>query len=133
MNRPTDVTLGNIFPDHAPSQKVIDPVFLGGPLQSDQIFALVARRSSPGGHSFEIMPGLYAAFEAPVVDRIIETEPGRARFVAGLVAWRAGELRAEIDLGAWEVLEPDAALALRDPEGLWEELVRRVQRMRNTI
>ena len=53
--------------------------------------------------------------------------------MAGPVAGRAGELRAEIELGAWEVLEPDAALALRNPEGLWEELVRRVQRMRNTI
>lgn len=133
VNRPTGATLGKIFPDHAPSQKVIDPVYLGGPVQPGLIFALVQRRTSPGGNSFEVMPGLYAAFETAVVDRVIETEPERARFMAGLVAWRAGELRYEIDLGAWEVLEADAALAMRKPEGLWEELVRRSARSRNTI
>jgi hypothetical protein len=31
------------------------------------------------------------------------------------------------------VLEPDAALVMREPEGLWEELVRRSQRIRSTI
>ena len=35
---------------------------------------------------------------------------------------------AEIDRGAWYVLEPDAALVMRPPEGLWEHLVRRAQR-----
>lgn len=65
------------------------------------------------------MPGLYATFEAEVVDNIIESDAQHARFVAGLVAWRPGELEAEIDLGAWLVLEPDA--------------VRRSQRRRNVI
>ena len=50
--------------------------------------------------------------------------PFTARFVAGLVVWRRGELRQEIERGAWYVLPPDAHLALRKPsEGLWEELV----------
>jgi putative transcriptional regulator len=133
VNRPTDATLGTLFPEHAPSQKVVDPVYLGGPIQSGFIFALVQRRSSPGGNSFEIMPGLFAAFEALVVDRIIESDAEQARFVAGLVAWRPGELETEIDLGAWIVLDADPELALRKPEGLWEELVRRSQQRRNTI
>jgi putative transcriptional regulator len=80
-----------------------------------------------------MMPGLFAAFDAAVVDRIIESEPTRARFVAGLVAWRAGELRDEIKQGAWYVLEPDAALLMRNPDGLWEDLVRRSARISNTI
>src|SRR5262245_49558249 len=133
VNRPTELRLETVFPEHAPSQKVVDPVFLRGPLQSQQIFALGQRRSSQGGNAFQLMPGLYAAFEGPVVDRIIESDPARARFIAGLVAWQSGELRAEIDLGAWEVLEPDAALIMGNPEGLWEGLLRRAQRSRNTI
>ena len=133
VNRPTNVSLGALFPDDAASKKVIDPVYLGGPVGSELIFALVQRKQSPGGNSFEIMPGVYAAFESAVVDKIIQSDPQRARFVAGLVAWRPGELEAEIDLGAWLVLEPDAAVVTRNPEGLWEELVRRSQRQRNTI
>ena len=44
-----------------------------------------------------------------------------------------GELDGEIERGAWYVLEPDAALAMRKPEGLWEELVQRLKNRENTI
>lgn len=125
INRPTRFTLGGIFPEHAPSQKLIDPVYLGGPLNPQLIFALVQRPGNPGGTSLQLMPGLFVAFDGETVDRIIEADPEHARFVAGLVAWRSGELRQEIRRGLWYVLEPDADLVLRNPEGLWEELVRR--------
>jgi putative transcriptional regulator len=133
VNRPTTTRLENLFPEHAPSRKVADPVYLGGPVEPGVIFALVQRKSSPGGHSIEMAPGLYAAYEGAVVEGLIKSDPQRARFMAGLVAWRAGELREEIQRGAWYVLEPDAALVMRKPEGLWEELVRRSQRARNSI
>ena len=77
VNRPTGVPLGKIFPGHGASQKVIDPVYLGGPLSSQLIFALVQRQDNPGGDSVEILPGLFAAFDGATVDRIIEREPRR--------------------------------------------------------
>jgi putative transcriptional regulator len=123
VNRPTEFTLATLFPQHAPSRKVVEPIYFGGPLQSGAIFALVQSSSSPGGNSFEVMPGLFAAYEAAVVDRLIESHAQQARFVAGLVAWQRGELEAEIDLGVWHVLDGDAELAMRRPDGLWEELV----------
>ena len=133
VNRPTGTRLENLFPEHAPSRKVVDPIYLGGPVEPGVIFALVQHKSSPGVHSIEMAPGLYAAYEGAVVEGLIKSDPQRARFMAGLVAWRAGELREEIQRGAWYVLEPDAALVMRKPEGLWEELVRRSQRARNSI
>jgi putative transcriptional regulator len=133
VNRPTVVTLGKVFPEHGPSQKIVDPVFLGGPLEAQVIFALVQRRESPGGHSLELLPGLFVALDGPIVDRIIEKEADHARFVAGLVAWQAGELASEIEQGAWYVLDADAEIALSKPEGLWEELVRRSLVARDAI
>ena len=94
------------------------------------MFALVQRSQSPGAKSFELMPGLYAVVDEETVDNIIRSESDHARFVAGLVVWRAGELRAEIESGAWYVLAPDPGLVLHKPsQGLWEELVR-VSKMR---
>jgi putative AlgH/UPF0301 family transcriptional regulator len=122
-----------MFPDHAPSQKVPDPVFLGGPVDASALFALVAQADNPGGGSIEIMPGLFAAHDAAVVDAIIEQHPQDARFVAGLVVWRPGELKHEIDIGAWQLMDADPALAMRDPQGLWEELVQRSERPRNNL
>src|SRR5207244_11738466 len=48
VNRPTGVTLGRLFPEHAASRKVIDPVYLGGPYESQATFALVQRNDRLG-------------------------------------------------------------------------------------
>jgi putative transcriptional regulator len=134
INRPTPVTLGKAFPEDGPSQKIADPIYIGGPYEPQAIFALVQRPDNPGGVSLELMPGLYVAADIDTVERIIQSEPDHARFVAGLVAWREGELRDEVERGAWYVLEPDASLALRKPTaGLWEELVRRSKIAANAI
>jgi putative transcriptional regulator len=134
VNRPTNVTLGQLFPEDGPSQKLVDPVYLGGPLSPQVVFALVERQQNPGGQSVELMPGLYAAVDEEIVDRIIRTESDHARFVAGLVAWQPGELRAEIERGAWYVLAPDPHLAVQKPsQGLWEDLVRVSKLRANSI
>jgi putative AlgH/UPF0301 family transcriptional regulator len=122
VNRPTSFNLGKAV-----------PLYLGGPVEPELIFALVERENSPGTNSILIAPGLYAAYDGAVVNGIIKSDPQHARVMAGLMAWKAGELREEIERGAWYALEPDAGLVMRNPEGLWEELVRRSQRIRNTI
>jgi putative transcriptional regulator len=134
VNRPTKLTLAELFPEHKPSRTVRDPVYLGGPSSSSVIFALVHRADSPGGKSLQLMPDLFMAFEGATVDRIIETDPAHARFVAGLVAWRPGELRREIKRGAWHVVDADPALIMRKKtDGLWEEMVRRAEIRANAI
>src|SRR5882724_10524143 len=63
VNRPTPVTLGKAFPEDGPSQKIVDPIYIGGPYQPQAIFALVQRPDSPGGVSLELMPGLFVAVD----------------------------------------------------------------------
>ena len=134
VNKPTRVTLGKLFPNHEPSRKVTEPVYLGGPVNTEIIFALVHRGDSPGKSSVQITPDLYLAHEREVVDRIIETEADHARFFAGLVLWRPGELRSEIKRGFWYVLDADADVVLpKSTEGLWEDLVRRSEQRANSI
>lgn len=134
VNRPSDIPLGKIFPADGPSQKIHEPVYLGGPCEPQLVFALVERAKNPGGKSLELMPGLYAAADAATVDAIIKGDPAKARFVAGLVAWRPGELHEELERHVWYVLEPDAGLVLRKPaDRLWEDLVRRSQDAANAI
>jgi putative transcriptional regulator len=128
VNRPTKMRLGQLFPEHQPSQKVIDPVFFGGPADMGMLFALVERNDSPGGLSMPVAPGLYLTFDGATVDRIIEKEPDHARFFSGLVVWRAGELEDEIRRGLWYATKPEAGVALRkQTKGLWEEMVTRAR------
>ena len=134
MNKPTQVTLGKLFPKHEPSRKVTEPVFLGGPVSPEVIFALVQGRDNPGGRSLRILDDLYLAIDSAIVDHVIEKQPAQARFFAGMVLWRAGELDDEVRRGLWFVQNPKADIVLRkSTDGMWEELLGRSERKANTI
>lgn len=134
VNKPTQMTLGKLFPTHEPSKKVADPVFLGGPVSTEVIFALVQGRDSPGGRSIKILDDLYLAIESEVVDQVIEKQPARARFFAGMVLWKPGELADEVKKGLWYVNDARAEIVLRkSTEGMWEELLGRSERKANAI
>jgi putative transcriptional regulator len=125
LNRATGVTLATLFPDHAPSAKVADPVYLGGPVSPNAIFAMVRR--DPGEPSLRLFGDVHVTAHAPVVDRIIEQTPNEARYFAGFVGWQRGELSAEIEAGWWLVAEPDAAVVFSKDGGdeLWGALLKR--------
>ncbi len=131
INRPTPMTLGKLFPDHAPSQKVTNPVLLGGPMNVDSVFAVVHRQAVPGDRSIPLTPDMSLAFDVDTVDRIIEQDGNAARFFVGLVLWQPGELEQELQRDFWFVMDNDSDLVFRKhTDGLWEELV---QRSRNAL
>ncbi len=128
INRPTERSLASLFPEHAPSKLVRDPVYFGGPMLRQAIFAVVRIDHTPGAGSIQMMKELFLATQGTVVDHIIEQTPNEARYYVGYVAWRPGELRQELDRGLWYVLDADPDLVFRkDPGRLWEELVRRAR------
>jgi putative transcriptional regulator len=134
LNRPSKVRLGELFPEHKPSQTVKDPVYVGGPMSSQVIFAIVQRQGNPGGKSLQMTPDVFMVFDGATVDQVIEKDAAQARFLAGLVVWQPGELRDEVKRGAWHVLEAEPATVLRkQTDGMWEELVRRAEMRANGI
>ena len=131
LNRPTPRHLANLFPEHEPSRKVIDPVYIGGPVARTALVALVHTDHSPGSGSVLLMKDLYMSFQAKTIDHVIETTPNDARYFVGYVLWRPGELRSELDRGLWSVLNADIDMVFRkDTEGLWEELRESSKRIR---
>ena len=80
INRPTPMRLSQMFPDHEPSRKVTEPVFLGGPENLEVLFVLVQRQRNEGANAIELTPGLYLEMERKNVDHAIENEHERARF-----------------------------------------------------
>lgn len=125
LNRPTRRSLSDLFPEHEPSKKVTDHVFFGGPMSQQAIFAVTQRSDSPGAGSIRLMDDTFLALTAVSVDRIIEETPQKARFYAGAVIWRPGELRQELIDRYWHVMNPNQDLLFRkDTRGLWEELTR---------
>ncbi len=134
VNKPTKMSLAELFPEHEPSKKVADPLFLGGTVNMNLVFALVEEHGSRKDGSIRIAPDIFLAYDTKAVDRIIESESDHARFFLGLVVWRPGQLDDELDRGLWYVDEPEAKLVLRrKTDGLWEELLLRLEARANTI
>ena len=131
INRPTKQSLGNLFPEHEPSKKVVEPVFYGGPFSRGALVALVRADSAPGAGTVPLMKHLFLAFRVTTIDHVIETTPNDARYFVGYVIWRPGELRSEIDRGLWAVQSASIDTVFRkDTEGLWEELLQASRRIR---
>jgi putative transcriptional regulator len=127
LNRASEVTLARLFPQHAPSAKVVDPVYLGGPEVPGALFAVTRR--DPGKPAMHLFGSLYMTAHAGTIDRIIEQTPNDARYFAGFVGWMPDELAGEIEQGYWYVGEADESLLFRaDTSSLWEELVARLGR-----
>jgi putative transcriptional regulator len=125
LNRASEVRLAAMFPDHAPSAKVADPVYFGGPEMANAIFAVV--RGNPGAGALRLFGELFVVSDAQGVDRIIEQTPNDARYFAGFVVWQAGELAKELAGGVWYVTDADSSLLFRaDTGGMWQELVERI-------
>ena len=125
LNRATEARLATLFPEHAPSAKVTDPLFYGGPEAAGSVFALLRR--DPGQPSIRLFGDLFVTGNGKNVDRIIEQTPNDARYFAGFVGWTAGELAKEIEAGYWYVADPDPALVFRkNTDAMWEELVTRL-------
>jgi putative AlgH/UPF0301 family transcriptional regulator len=123
INRPTGVKLEALFPEQAATRDVAAPVYVGGPVLSRAVFAVMRKAPDNSADFVSLMPGLVAAVDGSTVDRVIEKSPNDARYFVGLMLWAPEELDDEISDGAWEVRPADADTVLRaDPSGLWKSL-----------
>src|SRR5437660_6559043 len=121
VNRPTKMSLAELFPEHEASKKVADPLFLGGTVDMNLVFALVETQGNRKDGANRITPDLFLAYETNAGDRIIESESAHARFFLGMAVWWPGQLHDGRDRGLWYVDEPEAKLVLRrKTDGLWE-------------
>src|SRR2546421_1319928 len=111
LNRASETRLGAAFPGHAPSQKVIDPIYFGGPEAADALFAVLKR--DPGEASVHLFGELYMTGNGKAIDRIIEQTPNEARYFAGFVGWMPQELAKEVSAGYWFIGDPDAGQVFR--------------------
>jgi len=134
INRPTHQSLASLFPEHEPSKKVVDPVFVGGPMAADALFALVRTDRDPGGGSLRMLDHLYFAKRVDIVDHVIETTPNDARYYVGYIEWRPGELREELARGLWLVSNADLDTVFRkDTREMWDELTHRSEAINASI
>jgi putative transcriptional regulator len=123
LNRPTEATVRDLFPDEALSNKVVARVDIGGPALRDKLFALVVDPDPRVEGLRQVSPRFSVAIEIDEVDRVIAAQPDNTRFFLGLVMWMPGDLDEQVGTGAWRVIAPDVRIVLSpQPTTLWQRL-----------
>jgi putative transcriptional regulator len=131
LNRPTEVQVGQVLESW--TELVTGPtvVFKGGPVAPNSALALALAQGEDEPLGWRSLDGSALMSRIGLVD--LEAPPEllaggitSLRVFAGYAGWGPGQLRAEIEEGAWYVLagEPTDAF-LAEPERLWGAVLRR--------
>jgi putative transcriptional regulator len=131
LNRPTEVPVDRVLPPW--SELVTGPsvVFQGGPVALDSALALAHVPGTEEPLGWRALSGSPAVARVGLVDldappELLASEVTRLRVFAGYAGWGAGQLRSEIEEGAWYVVPAESGDVFMDaPERLWTGVLRR--------
>lgn len=131
LNRPTGTAVGEVLPDWQPLAAEPGVVFTGGPVQPNAAICLGHGR--PGGPAVAAYSVLEGAPGTALGTVDLDASPddvhravSEVRVFAGYAGWSPGQLEAEVEEGAWWVVEALPSDAFTDrPEQLWPQVLRR--------
>jgi len=140
---PGEGTLGVVLnrPSEIPVQQVLEPwtdlvtgpsvLFRGGPVAPDSALALAMPLGDEEPIGWRSLAGSKLMSRIGLVDlgappELLANGIASLRVFAGYAGWGAGQLEAEIEVGAWLVLDglPEDAFAA-DPDRLYPSVLRR--------
>jgi putative transcriptional regulator len=126
LNRPSEVEVGEVLEPWAEVVGAPSVLFRGGPVGTDS--ALAVARLASGAEPVGWRPlfdgtGL-VDLDAP--SEVIVPALHGMRIYAGYAGWGSGQLEAEIEEGAWYVVDgaPEDLFASA-PDALWQRVLRR--------
>ena len=122
INRPSELTLKEAFPNIERLRDSNDALYLGGPVSSQSVFVLL-RTKQPKKGMMRLIKDIYFT---PGHQILAETLEGESRAYVGYAGWAPGQLQAEIDRGDWHVIRRDPDIIFdQDTADLWQQLSRR--------
>ncbi len=124
LNRPSGKRLGDLMPGRDLGILAMAPVYIGGPVATEQLL-LTAFRWEEGAGIWNWRHDLTIESAA----EIVQEEGTILRVFAGYSGWSKGQLEEELKRETWVVHTPDGALLDLEPEpelepGRWVRLLR---------
>ena len=128
LNRPMHVGVGEILAPWEALSAAAPPgvVFSGGPVSPDAVIGLARPAQGVDAEQWRaVAPGV-AVVDLSVPPDEQPVPLGAARLFSGYAGWDAEQLEAEIEEGAWFVLDALLTDVLGDaPEQLWHDVLQR--------
>lgn len=131
LNRPTEVHVQQVLEPWTELVTGPSVVFRGGPVSPNSALALALARGEEEPLGWRSLDGSPLMSRVGLVDldappELLAGGISSLRVFAGYAGWGAGQLRAEIEEGAWYVLTGQPADAFfAEPERLWPAVLRR--------
>jgi putative transcriptional regulator len=129
LNHRTDVPLSRALDSLKGAKDRSDPVYLGGPLETAAVFALLQSAAKPEGAE-HVFGSVYLIHSKPLFEQTISAQPKPDVFhcYLGYAGWSQDQLRQEVGLGAWFVFPAEVSTVFNaDPDALWLEMIRKTE------
>jgi putative transcriptional regulator len=125
VNRRTTVPISRALQELPAAAGHSDPVFVGGPVELDTVFALArAPRNTEG--STKVFGGIsFISAMTPLQKAISgDTSPKALRIFLGYCGWGASQLESEVRRGGWFIVDPQEDVVFTpEPAKLWDKLI----------
>jgi putative transcriptional regulator len=127
VNRPTDISLGKLFPDDPVLKESNNSVYIGGPVYPRSLVFMFRSNEQPRW-TLHMMDDVYLSLSLDLLQELLASpQPrGHLKVYAGHSGWGQGQLQSEIKRGDWYVVPADAGVIFEmEPEKIWPELIKR--------
>ena len=109
----------------------VDPslrLWMGGPVDPQQTWVLMAEAQGPGDEHREVCPGVLLSSSKELTLQLLQTPASsRARVLVGYAGWGPGQLDKELASSSWLTVDVDPSLIFGVPaDEMWETAIRRL-------
>jgi putative transcriptional regulator len=111
INRPTKITVSQLFPELTRLQSLTDKVYFGGPVELDTVWFLF-RSSRVPEHAIKACDGVYISMSRDLLLQLLRRDKPMEglRIFLGHSGWGPGQLEEEIGNGDWTMKRAEAGL-----------------------
>lgn len=107
-----------------------DPVFIGGPVQLDSVFALARAKGREPKSASKVFGNIYLIMAKSALEQALgkPAGPSQLRIYVGYCGWAPHQLETEVTEGRWYIFSGSAAFAFdANPGTLWARLISRTK------
>ena len=128
LNRPTDQALVEPLDRWIDLQSAPSTIFEGGPVDTNAMIGMATTKQLLTETTELLTPisGLVASTDLSADPAIVAAHVDTVRVFRGYAGWGAGQLDAELEEGAWLVVDAEPGDVFSDrPDELWRDVLRR--------
>ena len=129
LNRRTELPISRVFAQLKTAKDLSDPVYMGGPVETPTVFALLRSMDKLEGAE-HVFGGVYWITTKTALEKTISSRPDPAVFhvYLGYAGWTTDQLRNEVRLGGWFIFQADNQTVFNaNPDSLWQQMIKKTE------